>query len=89
VRLVEYQIETRRRNRTEPAHTDGSKRPFDASGTDSHIWYARYSVNSGWDVAAQLSHSNARVQDRGEDPQIGFDAAGNALVIWNRFDGTN
>jgi hypothetical protein len=26
---------------------------------------------------------------RATDPQIGFDAAGNALAIWNRFDGTN
>jgi len=59
----------------------------DASGLDSHTWYAPYSLNSGWGVAAQLSHSNAGVQ--AEDPQIGFDAAGNALAVWNRFDGTN
>jgi hypothetical protein len=63
-------------------------REFDASGMDSHTWYAYYSANSGWGVAAQLSHSNASVQDRAEDPQVGFDAAGNALAIWNRFDGT-
>ena len=49
----------------------------------------RAAVKCGWGVAAQLSHSNAGVQDRATDPQIGFDAAGNALAIWNRFDGTN
>ena len=62
---------------------------FDASGMDSHTWYAYYAMSGGWGVAAQLSHANAGAQVRATDPQIGFDAAGNALAIWNRFDGTN
>ena len=62
----------------------------DVSGMNSHTWDAYYSVNGGgWGVAAQLSHSDAGALDRAEDPRIGFDAAGNALAIWNRFDGTN
>lgn len=70
---------------------------FDASGNALAVWdqfdgtrksiYAnRYTAGSGWGVATILE-----TDDTGDalDPQLAFDANGNALAVWYQYDGTH
>ena len=56
-----------------------------SDGTRNNIWANRYTIGTGWGTAALIQTDNAR--SAGE-PQIAFDANGNALAVWSQFDGT-
>lgn len=48
------------------------------------IWYNRYTVGSGWGMAALMETSASRAAN----PQIAMNAGGNAMVVWFQVDGT-
>jgi hypothetical protein len=54
-----------------------------SDGTRVNAWAANFSNNGSWSAPRQLDVSAA---GDSQDPQVAFDAAGNAHVIWHRFD---
>lgn len=56
-----------------------------SDGTRFNIWSNRYTVGSGWGLAELIETDNSGHARR---PQIAIDAAGNALAIWEQYDGT-
>jgi hypothetical protein len=54
-------------------------------GTRQSIWVNRYTAGSGWGSATLLETDDAGTAG---DPQIAFDANGNALAVWFQSDGT-
>jgi hypothetical protein len=59
---------------------------YQHDGMRNNIWANRYVAASGtWGTAELIETDNT-----GDtyDPDIGFDAAGNAYAVWNQFDGT-
>ncbi|WP_369600164.1 hypothetical protein AAIA72_09930 [Hahella sp. SMD15-11] len=58
----------------------------DAPFTNSDIWSNRYVPGSGWETAEKLD-----VEDAGpaENPQISADGSGNAVAIWQQFNGSS
>ena len=54
-------------------------------GTRYNIWANRYAVGSGWGSAVLIETNNA---GNAHAPQIASDAAGNALAVWEQWDGT-
>ncbi|MGC2165325.1 MAG: hypothetical protein WA632_04865, partial [Gallionella sp.] len=79
--------------------TDSALSPqiaFDSSGNALAVWQQRdgtrynilanrYTAGSGWGTAKLIESD-----DTGDasDPQIAFDASGNALAVWQQYDGT-
>lgn len=57
-----------------------------SDGTRSNIWTNRYTVGTGWDVATLIETDNT---GPARDPQIAFDASGNAIAIWEQYDGAH
>ncbi len=55
-------------------------------GTRNNIWANRYTVGSGWGTAELLETDNT---GSAISPQIVLDSAGNALAVWQQFDGTD
>jgi len=57
---------------------------YQFSGTSAAIWSNRYVAGTVWGTAERIESEAgvARV------PQVAFDAAGNAIAIWEHFDGT-
>jgi len=55
------------------------------TGTRWDIWASRHSPGSGWDAAQPVETDNAGYA---ELPQIAFDPNGNAIAVWNQYDGT-
>mgnify|MGYP001602478425 FL=1 len=53
-------------------------------GTRSNIYANRYTAGTGWGTAALIETDNAGVAS---NPQIAFDAGGNAIAVWSQFDG--
>jgi len=58
------------------AHSDGSR---------THIWANRFAVGSGWSTPARIETSDT---GSAYEPQVAFDASGNALAVWVKSDGT-
>jgi hypothetical protein len=56
-----------------------------SDGIHTHIWSGRYVAGGGWDTPALIETSNAT---DATVPQIACDMSGNALVVWQQFDGT-
>ena len=56
-----------------------------SDGTRVHIWSNRYTAGTGWGTGAIIETDNA---GDGGRPQVAFDASGNALAVWTKFDGT-
>lgn len=56
-----------------------------SDGTRYNIWANRYTAGTGWGTAALIETDNT-----GEAifPKFAFDTSGNALVVWQQFDGT-
>jgi hypothetical protein len=54
-------------------------------GTRFNIWTNRYTPSGGWGTAVLLESNNA---GSAGDPQIAFDANGNAIAVWQQSDGT-
>ena len=49
----------------------------------SAVWVNTYTVGSGWGTAASLEASSL-----GIDPQIARDASGNAIIVYQKYDGS-
>ena len=56
-----------------------------SDSTNYNIWANRYDATTGWGTATLIETDNA---GDAFDPQIAFDANGNALAVWRQFDGT-
>jgi hypothetical protein len=51
------------------------------------IWAARFTkASGGWDQLDIISSEANRFGDDSTDPRIGFDGAGNAVAVWQKFD---
>ncbi len=56
-------------------------------GTNYSIWANRYSAATGaWGTAALIESDDVGAA---RDPQIAIDGSGNAIAVWQQFDGTN
>jgi hypothetical protein len=53
-------------------------------GTRNNIWANRYAAGTGWGSAELIETDNA---GDAYDPQVAFDASGNAIAVWNQSDG--
>jgi hypothetical protein len=53
-------------------------------GTRNNIWAKRYVAGIGWAKAELIETNTSGHADR---PQVACDARGNALVVWQQFDG--
>lgn len=56
-----------------------------SDGTRLAIWSSRYTPGSGWAPAVRVESNDAF---NAVDPQIAFDAGGNAMVVWQQDDST-
>ncbi|PKM43685.1 MAG: hypothetical protein CVV05_12515 [Gammaproteobacteria bacterium HGW-Gammaproteobacteria-1] len=55
-----------------------------SDGTRQNIWSNRYTAGSGWGTAVLIETGDA---GNAFNPEIAMDASGNALAVWNQFDG--
>ena len=49
-----------------------------------NIWTNRYTAGSGWGVAEKIDTEDLGIA---EYPEIAFDKSGNAIAVWDQFDG--
>ena len=57
-----------------------------SDGTRSNIWANRFTAaTTSWGTAALIETDNA---GNASNPQVAFDASGNALAVWEQSDGT-
>ena len=56
-----------------------------SDGTRYNIWSNRYTAGIGWGTATLIETDNA---GDAINPQVAFDASGNAVVVWQQSDGT-
>jgi hypothetical protein len=56
-----------------------------SDGTRQNIWVNRYLAGTGWGTAELIETNNS---GSATAPQIAFDAGGNALAVWEQYDGT-
>ncbi len=54
------------------------------SGGIGSVWANRYTAGTGWGTAARIESG---ATNSAGPPQIAIDAGGNAIAVWNRFDG--
>ena len=54
------------------------------SGAIGSVWAKRHTAGTGWSTAARIETGGTNSAGR---PQIAIDANGNALAVWNRYDG--
>jgi hypothetical protein len=54
-------------------------------GTRDNIWANRFGAGTGWGTALLIETDNA---GGASFPQVAVDASGNAIAVWNQFDGT-
>ena len=52
--------------------------------TDNSIWSNRYVVGDGWGTATVIEDDNSV---EAVNPQVAVDSAGNAIAVWEQFDG--
>lgn len=57
---------------------------FQSDGPRMNIWANRYVAGTGW-VLPQLIETDS---DSGYWPQVGVDESGNAVAVWQQYDGT-
>lgn len=53
-------------------------------GTNYNIWINRYSINSGWSTPQLIENDNTASMLY---PEIAVDANGDAVVVWQQYDG--
>ena len=58
---------------------------YQVDGVRANIWANRYTAGAGWGTAQLIETDNAGAA---YNPQLAVEASGNALAIWNQFDGT-
>ena len=56
-----------------------------SDGTRYNIWANRYTAGTGWGTAALIETDNA---GDASSPQVAIDTNGNALAVWQQYDGT-
>ncbi len=56
-----------------------------SDGTRSNIWSNGYALNGDWGTARLIETNNA---GNASEPQVAVDPSGNAVVVWQQFDGT-
>ncbi|MGQ7273870.1 Ig-like domain-containing protein [Marinobacter sp. V034] len=56
-------------------------------GTRHNIWSNRYTVGTGWGMAAERVEASSTEDSR--EPRIAIDAAGNAITVWQQNDGSH
>ena len=56
-----------------------------SDGTRENIWANRYDAVTGWGTATLIETDNA---GDAWGPNVAFDANGNAIVVWEQYDGT-
>ena len=54
-------------------------------GTRNNIWANRYDAVNGWGTAELIETDDA---GNASAPRVALDPAGNAIAVWNQFDGT-
>ncbi len=52
------------------------------------VWANRYSPSSGWGTALRIDNSSTTSNHNVYNPKVGVDDAGNALVTWYEWNGT-
>ena len=57
---------------------------YQYDGVRNNIWSNRYTAGSGWGAATLIETNNT---GNATDPQIAMDASGNAIAVWDQFDG--
>jgi len=57
-------------------------------GASYAIWTARFEKGNGWTILELISSLAEHVGDDSTFPKIAFDASGNAVAIWTKFDFT-
>lgn len=57
---------------------------YQHDGTRNNIWANRYNIGSGWGTAQTIETGDGD----GLQPDVGFDASGDAVAIWIQSDGT-
>ncbi len=57
---------------------------WDGTGT-TNIWANRFTLAAGWGVAERIETDNA---GNAQAPQVALDSNGNAVAVWQQFDGT-
>ena len=55
-----------------------------SDGIRDNIWSNRYDATTGWDTAELIETDTGWVNY----PQIAVDSSGNAIAVWEQFDGT-
>ena len=58
---------------------------YQSDGTRDNIWINRYTPGSGWDTAELIETGNS---GDAYYPQIDIEGSGNAIAVWQQFDGT-
>jgi len=56
---------------------------YQSDGTLDHIWSNRFVVGAGWETAQRVESS----PELAAGPHVAMDSYGNAIAVWNRFDG--
>jgi hypothetical protein len=56
-----------------------------SDGTRDNIWANRYVAGSGWGSATLIETDNV---DDANSPHVAVDSSGNALAVWEQYDGT-
>jgi len=57
-----------------------------SDGTRDNIWANRYVPGDGWGVAERIEIDDA---GNAEHPRVAMDAMGNAVTVWDQFDGAS
>jgi hypothetical protein len=58
---------------------------YQRDGTRNNIWSNRYTSGTGWGTAVLIETDNA---GDAEYPQVAMDSSGNAIALWQQWDGT-
>ena len=58
---------------------------YQTDGTRYNIWANRYTAGTGWGTAGLIETDNA---GNAAYPRIAIDPNGNAIAVWNQYDGT-
>ena len=58
---------------------------YQDDGTRDNIWANRFTPTAGWGAAEPIETDNA---GRASSPQVALDSNGNAVAVWQQWDGT-
>lgn len=58
----------------------------ESDGMSYAIWASRFDRNTGWSIPDVISSTARTFGDDSTFPSIGFDDAGNAIAVWQKYD---